>query len=249
MGAPIQGPTYSHRGWCPVCGSDTTFVAYHPWYRDSLVCTTCEGYSNVRERALMLVLRMLYPSLAGLAVHESSPATRGASRALAALAGSYVSTHYFPDRAPGSLVDGFRNENLERQTFADASFDLVVSLDVMEHVDEPRDAFREIARTLKPGGRYVFTAPTEPSLEKTERRAQRRPDGSMWHLGTPEYHGNPIDESGSLVTFKYGYDLPELISAWSGMDTTVMRFHDERHGVLGAYTEVYACTEGSSGTV
>src|SRR5262249_10267030 len=41
--------------------------------------------------------------------------------------------------------------------FADASFDLVVSFGVLEHVRDDRGSLREIHRILKPGGRFFFT--------------------------------------------------------------------------------------------
>ena len=41
----------------------------------------------------------------------------------------------------------------------DASFDLVCSSWVLEHVEEPAVAFAEIARVLAPGGRFIFLTP------------------------------------------------------------------------------------------
>lgn len=43
--------------------------------------------------------------------------------------------------------------------FADASFDLVVSAFVLEHLENPEASFREIARVLVSGGRFVFLTP------------------------------------------------------------------------------------------
>jgi SAM-dependent methyltransferase len=134
-----------------------------------------------------------------------------------------------------------RNENLEHLTFADSSFDLVVTLDVMEHVNDPDAVIREVWRTLATDGWYVFTAPTYKTRAESERRA-RMVDGVIEHLAPPEFHENPTDPAGqSLVTFRYGYDLPERIAAAAPFDTTVFRFNDRRHGVLGEFTEVYAC--------
>jgi SAM-dependent methyltransferase len=39
------------------------------------------------------------------------------------------------------------------------SFDVVVSANVFEHVDEPRAMFEEIARVLKPGGLFLLKTP------------------------------------------------------------------------------------------
>jgi len=43
--------------------------------------------------------------------------------------------------------------------FPDALFDIVLSSEVIEHTVDPHQAFAEMARTLKPGGRLVLTCP------------------------------------------------------------------------------------------
>lgn len=43
--------------------------------------------------------------------------------------------------------------------FADASFDALVCLEVLEHVMDPAQVLREIARVLKPGGRAWLSMP------------------------------------------------------------------------------------------
>lgn len=43
--------------------------------------------------------------------------------------------------------------------FKDASFNVVVCSDVIEHVDDPRAMLQEIMRVLLPGGRLVITTP------------------------------------------------------------------------------------------
>jgi SAM-dependent methyltransferase len=43
--------------------------------------------------------------------------------------------------------------------FADGSFDLVTTLDVIEHIDDDVGALRELRRVLRPGGRLLVAVP------------------------------------------------------------------------------------------
>jgi SAM-dependent methyltransferase len=232
---------YRRKGFCPICDAEAEFTATRDWYRDYLLCSGCG--SIPRERGLALVLERRFPNWRKFAIHESSPVNRGISAKMARECSKYVATQFFPGEELGKTIRGFRNENLEAQTFADESFDLVVSLDVMEHVNHPDKVMQEVARTLKPRGAYLFTVPTYKERTVGERRALYKPDGSVEHFAEPEYHGNPVSDEGSLVTFHYGYDLAELLSSWSGMDVEVVRYHDHRHGVIGEFTEVYLTTK------
>ncbi len=230
---------YTHLGYCPICQRAAQFSAQHEWHRDHLLCSGCG--SIPRERGVALVLEERFARWRQLRIHESSPVPRGVSEKLARECRGYVPSQFFADLAPGQSRDGVRNEDLERQTFADQSFDLVITLDVMEHVNEPEACFREIWRTLKPGGAYLFAAPTYKEVIASQRVARFLPDGTIEHYREPEYHGNPVDPRGSLMTFRYGYDLPELIRTWAPFDTRVYRFHDHHHGLIGEFTEIYLC--------
>lgn len=235
-----QSPfVYEADGYCPICETQRRFAAKFHWYRDHLLCSGCG--SIPRERAVALVLAERFPDWRRLRIHESSPVGRGVSLKLRQECPAYIATQFFPGEPVGAVVNGFRNENLERQTFPDASFDLVVSLDVMEHVNEPELCFKEIRRTLSPGGAYIFTAPTYKGETETTRAARFLPDGLVEHFREAEYHGNPVNPQGSLVTFRYGYDLPELIAGWAAFSVRVHRFHDPYHGIIGEFTETYVC--------
>lgn len=228
-------------GHCPVCDRKTKFTSSNSWYRDFLLCGNCG--SIPRERALALTARNLGLFQTGqLVVHKISPSNRAIDRWLEQQAGTYYASHFFADVPRGEMRGPYRSEDLEQMTFEDRSIDLHVSLDVMEHVFRPDLVFSEVRRTLKDGGIYLFTAPTYKHLVESVCRATLE-DGKVNHLLEPEYHGNPISADGSLVTFHYGYDLPELIRRWADLDTAVLRFNDRRHGVVGEFTEVYVVTK------
>jgi ubiquinone/menaquinone biosynthesis C-methylase UbiE len=51
----------------------------------------------------------------------------------------------------------FAVENAEDLEFASATFDYVISCECLEHVPHPARMAREIARVLKPGGKFILT--------------------------------------------------------------------------------------------
>ncbi|WP_312166957.1 class I SAM-dependent methyltransferase [Phenylobacterium sp.] len=224
-------------GFCPVCEQQASFLATDPWLRDHFLCQSCNA--QPRERALFSVLAQLRPDWRGLAIHESSPGT-AASRRLADQAPGYRFSQYDPSIPWGSVhpTGGWRAEDLEAQTFADESFDLVVTQDVMEHVFAPDLAVAEIARTLKPGGMHICTVPIVNKEKPSVRRAARNADGSVRHLLEPVYHGNPMDPNGSLVTIDWGYDIAAYWDAASGMSTTIWTIEDLGRGIQAEYIEV-----------
>lgn len=48
--------------------------------------------------------------------------------------------------------------------FKAGTFDLIMATDVIEHLDNDRAALEELARLLKPGGRFILTVPAIPAL-------------------------------------------------------------------------------------
>ncbi|KKT75578.1 MAG: hypothetical protein UW69_C0014G0012 [Microgenomates group bacterium GW2011_GWA2_44_7] len=53
-------------------------------------------------------------------------------------------------------LDEIKFSNLEKISYPDNSFDIVLSLWVIEHLSNPEKVFREIKRVLKPGGFLLF---------------------------------------------------------------------------------------------
>jgi SAM-dependent methyltransferase len=56
---------------------------------------------------------------------------------------------------------GFRQIEIGDIPYDDATFDAVLVVDVLEHVDDPMHVVNEIARVLKPTGRFVGFVPVE----------------------------------------------------------------------------------------
>jgi len=80
--------------------------------------------------------------------------------------------------------------------FADRQFDCVVSIDVLEHLDNDQPFLHELHRILQPGGRAIITVPNgDPKLLANRLK---------WRLGmTPEVYGHT----------RAGYTVPELCNS------------------------------------
>lgn len=227
----------ANQGHCVICNSHVTFYAENEWLRDSYLCNNCR--SIPRERALMYCIEKFYPNWKELRIHESSPAERGASLKLKNECKHYIGTHYFPSFGLGKMhPTGWRNEDLENLTFPDRYFDLVITQDVMEHLFNPAKAFAEIARTLKKGGAHIFTVPIINKEKPSTLNAKKDENGNVVILGYPDYHGNPVDEQGSLVTMYWGYDICDFILKHSGLYTTIVEIDNLFLGIRAELIEV-----------
>lgn len=232
---------FIQKGICPCCGKKTTFFSRNSWLREFFCCLECGCIP--RERAMTIVLKEIAPNYENLTIHESSPGNRGLSSLLKKNCTNYIETQFFPNIELGQNFNGYRNENLEKQTFADETFDIVITQDVLEHLYNPEQAFKEIERTLKPGGMHIFTVPFSNYHNSTERWATQNENGEPIFLHKPEWHGNPINKNGSPVTMHYGYDLVDIIKKTSGMETRIIKRNDLLHGIYGDAVEVCVSTK------
>lgn len=147
-----------------------------------------------------------------------------------------------PDIPPGHTVDGLRHEDVENLSFPDASFDLVLSNDVLEHVPSPRRAFAEIARVLKPGASALLTFPFDTGPDHSVTRA-RRINSVDEHILPPVFHGNPLSPEGSLVYTDYGWSVLDLIRD-TGFTAAKAQFHHAPlFGHLGQKNFVFQITK------
>lgn len=221
-------------GHCAICSAGTLFIESGDDLRECYVCFHC--LSIPRWRALFAKLEDLFPNWRELKILESSPAG-ACSKRIASECPGYVPTHFFPNVPTGTLHDGVRCEDLERLTFADESFDVVLTQEVMEHLFDPQAAFAEIARVLKPGGVHLFTVPylnNAPTVVRAQRRGSQ-----VQHILEPAYHGNPIDDNGSLVVTDWGSDIREQIFQASGLQTQIVDETNRRKGIAGRSPEVF----------
>ena len=224
----------ANSGYCSICMGQTRFVAENEWLREYYYCEQCR--SIPRQRAVVEVLDSLRPAWRFLKIHESSPSMQF----FAEQARNYSCSYFYDDVPIGAYSkDGILCQNLENLTFDDATFDIFITQDVLEHVFQPDTALREIMRVLRRDGIHIFTAPKHKHLLKSYQRA-RMVDGSVEHFHEPIYHGSPIGDGRSLVTWDYGSDFDDLLGQWSGYCTSDYVIRNRSHGIDGEYLNVFA---------
>ena len=146
-------------------------------------------YVTEQSTPLYAVLQSRYPKICGSEFEPGEERRREMASYLASLGGT------------GEI----NFEDVTRLGMADASQDVVLSFDVLEHVPDYRAALREFARVLRPGGVLQATFPFTDRTE-TIMRASLREDGSIEHHLEPEYHGDPI--GGPVLCFyHFGWDI------------------------------------------
>jgi SAM-dependent methyltransferase len=204
-----QGKTqWGVPGFCEVCQKPATF--YTDWnfsdqqtpnYRERLVCPEC--FLNNRQRFVMSYLnrecaapgnrRAIY------LFEQTTPFYRWALNHFAP--GSVLGSEYLGIQlASGTVLNGLRHEDAMQLSFADASLDVIVSNDVLEHVPVYELALAESARVLRENGKLIFSIPFYSNQTANVPRA-RLENGNLRIL-LPEQHHGPC-----LVFHDYGWDL------------------------------------------
>lgn len=203
---------YEQKGFCVICNKKVIFSATNSWFRDHYHCPNCK--SIPRERALLHVLSKVYPHYKNLIIHESSPSFRATSLKLKNTAQNYSYSYYIEGKKSGEYLEKFNCycQDLGNTSFQENIFDIVITQDVMEHIFNIENIFKEIARILKIGGSHIFTTPLVNKNKPTVQRALFE-NGNIIYLLPAQYHGNPIDKNGSLVTYDLGYDIAKFIPA------------------------------------
>jgi len=190
---------------CPICGNrfHVHLGEQEVWRR----CMKC-GASEVTQ-AITFVVKEECQNLSCLSIYEMSSRGRFVSW-LRTQSDSLVTSEYIPNAPNGEAVGGVRCEDVQRLTFNDASFDLVTSTEVFEHVENDFSGFSEVRRVLRPEGKFIFTACIGGAAHTVERA--RVVDGKIVHMHEPEYHGYPfLDGDHVLCMRNYGLDIVQRL--------------------------------------
>ncbi len=120
-----------------------------------------------RRHLIVSLLEKSYPRSGSLHILDIGCGTGAMLDELAPF-GDVVGADFSPEALQFCVTRGVASPlaraDVRRLPFADASFDVVTAMDIIEHIDDDKAASCEIVRVLKPGGRLFVTVPAFPSL-------------------------------------------------------------------------------------
>jgi SAM-dependent methyltransferase len=194
---------------CPNCGK-SVFLSLGP--NDFMTrCLRCRA--TITNLSLIPVIKQHCADPSTCSAYELS--TYGSTlQFLQKHFGSVATSEYLLERPLGQIINGIQNQDVQRLTFPDDSFDVITSNQVFEHVPDDIQGFRECARVLKPGGALIFSVPLK-TIPATKQLA-RLTDSGVEIFGTPEYHGS---RDGGMTALTFWHHSIQDICArvgWGG---------------------------------
>lgn len=151
---------------CNVCGWKGSRFTDDNWHPGT-VCPNCG--SQVRHRLLAAILDGLtnIPGISGATLLRGREILHFApERQLRDRIKSAARRHVTADYDRGDC--DLRLDMSSMPSIADATFDVVIASDVLEHVPDDLAAMREIKRILRPGGVAILTVPQKDPPSTTD---------------------------------------------------------------------------------
>lgn len=233
----LRGNNLRESGFCLYCSANSRYKAVAELIKRVLIIKASVKDLNYKKLkfkiekftlfhySLERILNLIKST--NLKIYE--PSSIGAMYNVLKLYPYFIKSEYFPnpELKPGNLYKGVRFEDLQSLTFKDDSFDIVITLDVFEHIQDPESAFREIYRVLKPEGLHIFTVP----FEKCEKTIKRIDKGNNILVEPIIYHADSIRSKGPIVYTDWGYDIIDYINKF-GFSSFIFSLKHPKSGVF-----------------
>lgn len=209
---------------CYICGKETHFLIGKG---TSLRAAQCEHCGALLQRSdlvkcLLEELKISNGKLSDIAVLKSQLCILNASangtihNALQKM-DNYIGTEYMAGIESGKIMWGGVGGgdvlcmDLQNIPFTANSFDLVISEEVMEHIEDYNKAIDEVYRVLRPEGFYIFTIPLMEGRQTQSRKGKKK----YFHGFAPQLY---------YVYTDFGDDMIEILNR-HGFKSKVIKPH------------------------
>jgi SAM-dependent methyltransferase len=232
-------------GKCTVCNKKTIFVLNNEFWkiRNSAICIHCHSVSRQRHVAYCITKALEHKNINSyIDLRKREDITlyfaETETPLIKTLNGlsSVVTSEYFDDCKFGEKKNDILCQDLQNLTFENNTFDIVVSQDVLEHVQDWVLASKEIYRVLKPGGAHVFSIPFY--FTSRTKKLFDNINGKFVPVVEPvEYHGDGI--RGKIPTYNhFGFDiLGELSKIGFDVLIEIPKYREyHNYGLFDCYT-------------
>jgi len=134
----------------------------------------------------------------------------------------------------GEIVNGVLHENLTSLSFGNETIDTLVTLEVLEHIYDYKNALTEMYRVLKADGDVLITVPFALNKMNHVERAKINNNGTIEHLLPPEYHGDPVNPKGGILCYRYyGWELLNELKQIGFKEVNMILIWSVFYGVIG----------------
>jgi len=235
-------------GFCNVAGSETEFIVASDDFRETVVSTVSSSINRHRQLVCAVSMALFgkphvsLPDIATAINRDSLQVYIAETNSVLPIALKralrpelLVCSEYFgAGHESGEIVDGILNQDLQRTSFEDESFDIVITSEVFEHIPDAVAAEKEVMRILRKGGVYCFTVPFLPAGDHDIVLAEMHKNGKIEYFAEPQFHSDPIRPGeGALVYRLFSFhDLKQRFQAM-GHEFKTYRFWSEPLGILG----------------
>ena len=221
-------------GKCNICGKKTTFYGF--WSNEeTYFCWHCG--SNGRNRALAYLINKEYlnnNSLSEIKFHNNFkgyiPAVYGPISEALKNKSFVVMSEFLDGVKKGERAKGVLCQDLTDLRFPDETFDLVLSESVLERVNNPLKALKEINRVLKKDGKFIFQIPFE-----AKEKSITRIDENFNYILDKKFHKDPLRKDGILVFTDFSEkDFIKEYLNLSGFKGEIFEIKNLNFGILGS---------------
>ena len=250
----LKSPTEQRNllGYCSLCSAWTPMHVDHsvcsefegqriPWWTNTISCWRCGTTARLRAAFDLAINQLNCRAHHNIYLTEQkTPFFRAFRAKFPNTIGSEFVTNLV--NRGSTTACGIRCEDLCQLTFADGTFDFVLSFEVLEHVPNYRKALQECFRVLRAGGKLVISVPFHGEAETVER-CRLLPDGSIEHYLPPEYHGDPVRPDDGVLCFRYfGVSFLNDLLAAGFNDAWILSYWSAELGYLGENRAFFVAT-------